>query len=155
LLTGSRFAKLSYALFAVALVLALLKLGGITGAKLLSLKVAPATPVAMAAGSASKRNAPENETLDLADADGLALESAGRSPDGSMSRSVGESMRPPSSTDPRRGRGVRTAARSVATSTTSRRAAESSSRSRRITSTPTKILGEWRIHRAVTKAPIS
>ena len=59
------------------------KLSGITGAKLLFLKVAPATPVAKAAGPASKRNAQENETLDLPDADGPALKSAGRSPDGS------------------------------------------------------------------------
>ncbi len=87
---GSKFARTSYALFSVAVLLALLKLGGITGTKPLFLRVAPATPVAKAAEPGFTKDERRNEILDLPDADGPAPKPAGRSTDRPASRSAGE-----------------------------------------------------------------
>lgn len=87
---GSKFARASYALFSVAVLLALLKLGGITGTKPLFLRVAPASLVAKAAEPASTRDERGNEILDLPDVDGPAPKPVGRSTDRLASRSTGE-----------------------------------------------------------------
>ena len=63
---GSRFARAAYVMFIVAVLLALLKLGGFSGAKPFFLKMVPATPVAKAAQpAAGEEEAPEDEALDL------------------------------------------------------------------------------------------
>jgi murein DD-endopeptidase MepM/ murein hydrolase activator NlpD len=91
----------SYVMFAVAILLALLKLGGITGAKPLFLKMVPAEPVAKAAEPADDEKVSVGERLDLPDADGstgrlLAVFTAG------SGREEGETpvFRRPSSGDP-------------------------------------------------------
>jgi hypothetical protein len=43
--TGSRFARAAYVMFSVAVLLALLKLGGFSGAETCFLKMVPATPL--------------------------------------------------------------------------------------------------------------
>src|SRR5215210_696418 len=59
-------------MFTVAVLLALLKLGGLSGAKPLFLRMVPTTPIAKAAEPAvGEREAREDKVLDLPDADGL------------------------------------------------------------------------------------
>jgi collagen type III alpha len=61
-------------MFAVAVLLALLKLGGSSGVKPFFLKMVPATPVAKAAQTATGDwKAPTDETLDLPDADARGI----------------------------------------------------------------------------------
>jgi murein DD-endopeptidase MepM/ murein hydrolase activator NlpD len=80
LLTGPKFVRVPYVMFAVAVVLALLKLGGIIGTKPLFLKMVPATPTAKAAEPAPAKNTvPDGEVLDLADANGRQPEPVRRS----------------------------------------------------------------------------
>ncbi len=65
-----KLARVAYVTFAVAVLLALLKLGGSSGAKPFFLKMVPATPVAKAAQTAvGDGEALGNEALDLPDAD--------------------------------------------------------------------------------------
>lgn len=65
--------------FTVAVLLALLKLGGLSGVEPLFLRMMPTTPVAKAAEpAAGEREAQEDEALDLPDADGLAPGPVGR-----------------------------------------------------------------------------
>lgn len=67
---GSRFARAAYVMFTVAVLLALLKLGGFSGAGPFFLKMVPATPVAKAAQSvAGDGEVLGDEALDLPDAD--------------------------------------------------------------------------------------
>ena len=67
---GSRLARAAYVMFAVAVLLALLKLGGFSGAKPFFLKMVPATPIAKAAQAAAvDGKVPGDEALDLPDAD--------------------------------------------------------------------------------------
>ncbi len=69
MLTSPKFARASYAMFAVAVLLALLKLGGITDAKPLFLKMVPAEPIAKAAEPAGEEKASVGEKLNLPDPD--------------------------------------------------------------------------------------
>jgi hypothetical protein len=79
LLTGPKFARVPYVMFALAVVLALLKLGGIIGTKPLFLRMVPATPAAKTAEPASaKSTAPEGEVLDPPDANRRQPEPVGR-----------------------------------------------------------------------------
>jgi hypothetical protein len=64
----------AYVTFAVAVLLALLKLGDSSGVKPFFLKMVPATPVAKAAQTAAGDwKAPQNEALDLPDADARGI----------------------------------------------------------------------------------
>ena len=90
---------MSYALFAVAGLLALLKLGGISGAKPLFLRTLPAVPVATATEATIYEKAPESETLDLPDADG-PTKRAGRLLAGLVDESSTRRATSLSSTDP-------------------------------------------------------
>lgn len=68
--TGSRFTRVAYVMFSVAVMLALLKLGDFSGAEPYFLKMVPATPVAKAAQPATgDGEVLEDEALDLPDAD--------------------------------------------------------------------------------------
>jgi hypothetical protein len=69
LLAGPKFVRVSYAMFAVAVLLILLKLGGSSGAKPLFLRMVPATPVAKAVEPATAEKGSKGEVLDLPDAD--------------------------------------------------------------------------------------
>jgi murein DD-endopeptidase MepM/ murein hydrolase activator NlpD len=72
LLAGSRFARAVYVMFAVAVLLALLKLGGFLGTRPFFLKMVPTTPVAKAAQPvAGDGEVLGDEALDLPDADAL------------------------------------------------------------------------------------
>lgn len=77
MLTGFKFARAAYVMFAVAVLLALLKLGGL-GAHPLFLRIVPTEPVAKAAEPVTGEDASEDETLDLPDADGPTSGSVGR-----------------------------------------------------------------------------
>ena len=71
---GSRFARAAYVMFAVAVLLALLKLGGFSGPEPFFLKMVPATPVAKAAQPADgEEEATEDEALDLSNANAPGL----------------------------------------------------------------------------------
>jgi murein DD-endopeptidase MepM/ murein hydrolase activator NlpD len=68
LLADPRFARAAYALFGVAVLAALLKLGGISGAQLLALRTVPSTPVAKAEEvAAAGERVSVGERLDLPD----------------------------------------------------------------------------------------
>ena len=67
---GLKLARVAYVTFAVAVLLALLKLNDVSGAKPFILKIVPATPVAKAAQTAAGDcKVPRDEALDLTDAD--------------------------------------------------------------------------------------
>jgi murein DD-endopeptidase MepM/ murein hydrolase activator NlpD len=67
---GLKLARVAYVTFAVAVLLALLKLSDFSGAKPFSLMIVPATPVAKAAQTAAGDwKVPRDEALDLTDAD--------------------------------------------------------------------------------------
>ncbi len=79
MLTGSRFARTAYVMFAVAVLLALVKLSGLSGAQPLVLRMVPMSPVAKAAEpAAGESGGTEDEALDLPDADGPAPGPVGR-----------------------------------------------------------------------------
>jgi hypothetical protein len=68
LLADPRFARAAYALFGVAVLATLLKLGGISGAQLLALRTVPSTPVAKAEEvAAAGERVSVGERLDLPD----------------------------------------------------------------------------------------
>jgi hypothetical protein len=69
LLAGPKFARAAYVMFAVAVLLALLKLGGISD-HLLFLRIVPTESVAKAEEPAAGEEAAEGEALDLPDAKG-------------------------------------------------------------------------------------
>jgi murein DD-endopeptidase MepM/ murein hydrolase activator NlpD len=77
LLTGFKFARAAYVMFAVAVLLALLKLGGL-GAHPLFLRIVPTESVAKAAEPVAGGRASEGEVLDLPDADDSTSGSVGR-----------------------------------------------------------------------------
>ncbi len=64
-------------IFVMAVLPALLRLGGFSGANPLYLKIVPTTPIAKAAKPVA-RESPEDEALDLPDVDGLADGRVGR-----------------------------------------------------------------------------
>ena len=69
MLAGPKFARAAYVMFAVAVLLALLKLGGISD-HLLFLRIVPTESVAKAEEPAAGEEAAEGEALDLPDAKG-------------------------------------------------------------------------------------
>ena len=77
MLTGFKFARAAYVMFAVAVLLALLKLGGL-GAHPIFLRIVPTESVAKAAESVTGKDASEDEALDLPDADSPTSGSVGR-----------------------------------------------------------------------------
>jgi murein DD-endopeptidase MepM/ murein hydrolase activator NlpD len=76
LLTGLKFARAAYVMFAAAVLLALLKLG-VFGAHPLFLSIVPTESVAKAAEPVTGQEASEDEVLDLPEADGLTSGSVG------------------------------------------------------------------------------
>jgi murein DD-endopeptidase MepM/ murein hydrolase activator NlpD len=77
LLRGFKFARAAYVMFAVAVLLALLKLGGF-GVHPLFLRIVPTETVAKAAESVTGEDASKGEALDLPDADSPTSGSVGR-----------------------------------------------------------------------------
>ena len=67
MLGSSKFARAAYALFGIAVLAALLKLGGISGAEPVVLRTVPSTPVAKAEEAAATREVSRGERLTLPD----------------------------------------------------------------------------------------